>query len=572
MKRITSLFKTCACLGTFALAALFTHSTLSAAEKNVASFETDESLKYWTSVNDGVMGGISKGGFKRSEQGTLLFTGNLSLENNGGFASIRMKSSALGLSGMSALVVKARGDGRTYWVDVRVNNQMSAGSYRAYLTTTAGEWQETRIPFADFKLQTLGRELAVKPLNAAAVASVGFTLSDKKAGPFALEVASVKASDGESSAEPVKNGNNLVDVAKAAGGFKTLLAAATAANLVGVLSGEGPLTVLAPTDEAFAKLPSGTVETLLKPENREQLVAILKNHVIAGRVTLTKALEAREAASLQGSKIAFKFEDGRVRVGPATLVKADIAASNGVIHVIDQVLIPAAEPVKSANNLVDVAKAAGGFKTLLAAATAANLVGVLSGEGPLTVLAPTDEAFAKLPKGTVESLLKPENKSQLVEILKNHVIAGRVTLAKALEARQAASLQGSKIAFKLDDGRVRVGPATLVKADIAASNGVIHVIDQVLIPTKTEAKPLNAGELIQLAIELGVPIFNHGDVAGCAAVYEITAEALRTMSTVPEASRKVLVKAINEARLEKSARQRAWILRAALDETFESLN
>ena len=430
MKSITSLFKTCGCLGTFALAALFTHSTLSAGEKNVASFETDESLKSWTSVNDGVMGGISKGGFKRSEQGTLLFTGNLSLENNGGFASIRMKSSALGLSGMSALVVKARGDGRTYWVDVRVNNQMSAGSYRAYLPTTAGEWQETRIPFADFKLQTFGRELAAKPLNAAAVASVGFTLSDKKAGPFALEVASVKASDGESSAEPVKTENNLVDVAKAAGGFKTLLAAATAANLVGVLSGEGPLTVLAPTDEAFAKLP----------------------------------------------------------------------------------------------------------------------------------------------KGTVESLLKPENKSQLVEILKNHVIAGRVTLAKALEARQAASLQGSKIAFKLDDGRVRVGPATLVKADIAASNGVIHVIDQVLIPTKTEAKPLSAGELIQLAIELGVPIFNHGDVAGCAAVYEITAEALRTMSTVPEASRKVLVKAINEARLEKSARQRAWILRAALDETFESLN
>ncbi len=430
MKSITSLCKTCACLGTFALAALLTQSPLSAAEKNVASFETDESLKSWTSVNDGVMGGISKGGFKRSEEGTLLFTGNLSLENNGGFTSIRMKSSALGLSDMSALVVKARGDGRTYWVDVRVSNQMISGSYRAYLPTTAGEWQETRIPFADFKLQTFGREIAGKPLNAAAIASVGFTLSDKKAGPFALEVASVKASDGEPSAEPVKTGNNLVDVAKAAGGFKTLLAAATAANLVGVLSGEGPLTVLAPTDEAFAKLPKGTVESLLKPQNQEQLVAILKNHVIAGRVTLTKALEARQTASLQGSKIAFKFEDGRVRVGPAALLKADIAASNGVIHVIDQVLIPAS----------------------------------------------------------------------------------------------------------------------------------------------AEAGPLSAGELIELAIERGVPIFNNGDVAACAALYEITAEALRTLNTVPEASRKVLAKALKEARLEKSARQRAWILRAALDETFESLN
>ena len=341
MKTITSLLKTSACLGTLALAALFTQSPLSAAEKTVASFESDEPLKSWTSVNDGVMGGISKGGFKRSEQGTLLFTGDLSLENNGGFASIRMKPSALGLSGMSALVVKARGDGRTYWVDLRVTNQMNASSYRAYLPTTAGEWQETRIPFADFKLQAFGRELPVKPLNVAAVTSVGFTLADKKAGPFALEIGAVNASGGEASAEPVKSGNNLVEVAKASGGFKTLLAAATAADLVGVLSGEGPLTVLAPTDEAFAKLPSGTVETLLKPENREQLVGILKNHVIAGRVTLAKALEAREASSLQGSKIVFKFEDGRVRVGPSTLTKADIAASNGVIHVIDQVLIPA---------------------------------------------------------------------------------------------------------------------------------------------------------------------------------------------------------------------------------------
>ena len=430
MKTITSLLKTSACLGTLALAALFTQSPLSAAEKTVASFESDEPLKSWTSVNDGVMGGISKGGFKRSEQGTLLFTGDLSLENNGGFASIRMKPSALGLSGMSALVVKARGDGRTYWVDLRVTNQMNASSYRAYLPTTAGEWQETRIPFADFKLQAFGRELPVKPLNVAAVTSVGFTLADKKAGPFALEIGAVNASGGEASAEPVKSGNNLVDVAKASGGFKTLLAAATAADLVGVLSGEGPLTVLAPTDEAFAKLPSGTVETLLKPENREQLVGILKNHVIAGRVTLAKALEAREASSLQGSKIVFKFEDGRVRVGPATLTKADIAASNGVIHVIDQVLIPA----------------------------------------------------------------------------------------------------------------------------------------------RTETGALNAAGLIELAIERGVPIFNHGDLAGCAALYEVTAEALRTLTSVPEASRKVLAKALQEARLEKSPRQRAWILRAALDQTLASLN
>ena len=230
-----------------------------------------------------------------------------------------------------------------------------------------------------------------------------------------------------------------------------------------------------------------------------------------------------------------------------------------------------AADAKGGQTIVDVAKSAGGFKTLLAAATAADLAGVLSGEGPLTVLAPTDEAFAKLPAGTVDTLLRPENREQLVAILKNHVFAGRVTLAKALDAREAASLQGSKVTFKFEDGRVLVGSAALVKADIAASNGIIHVIDQVLIPAKTETGPLKASELIGLAIQRGVPTFNNGDVAGCAAIYEVTSEALRTMDSVPEESRKVLAKALKSARAESSARQRAWILRGAIDTTMASL-
>ena len=176
-----------------------------------------------------------------------------------------------------------------------------------------------------------------------------------------------------------------------------------------------------------------------------------------------------------------------------------------------------------------------------------------------------------MPAGTVDTLLRPENREQLVAILKNHVFAGRVTLAKALEVREAASLQGSKITFKFEDGRVLVGSAALVKADMGASNGIIHVIDQVLIPAKTETGPLKASELIELAIQRGVPIFNNGDVAGCAAIYEVTSEALRTMESVPEESRKVLAKALKAARAESSARQRAWILRGAIDTTMASL-
>ena len=111
----------------------------------------------------------------------------------------------------------------------------------------------------------------------------------------------------------------------------------------------------------------------------------------------------------------------------------------------------------------------------------------------------------------------------------------------------------------------------MLNADIPASNGIIHAIDQVLIPVKTETGPLKSSQLIELAIERGVPIFNSGDVAGCAAIYEVTSEALRTMECVPEESRTALGKALAEARAEKSARQRAWILRAALDKTFAGL-
>ena len=111
----------------------------------------------------------------------------------------------------------------------------------------------------------------------------------------------------------------------------------------------------------------------------------------------------------------------------------------------------------------------------------------------------------------------------------------------------------------------------LVKADIAGSNGIIHVIDEVLVSAKAETGPLKASELIDLAIERGVPIFNNGDVAGCAGIYEITGEALLGMENVPEESRKGLIKALKEARAETSARQRAWILRGAIDTTRASL-
>ena len=135
---------------------------------------------------------------------------------------------------------------------------------------------------------------------------------------------------------------DIVDTAMAAGNFKTLCAAVKAAGLVDTLKGKGPFTVFAPTDEAFAKLPAGTVEDLLKPENKKKLTDILTYHVLSGKV-MAKDVKTMEAKTVQGSNAMVKVADGKVTIDKANVVKTDIEASNGVIHVIDTVIMPAAK-------------------------------------------------------------------------------------------------------------------------------------------------------------------------------------------------------------------------------------
>ncbi|MEM7479579.1 MAG: fasciclin domain-containing protein [Acidobacteriota bacterium] len=139
-----------------------------------------------------------------------------------------------------------------------------------------------------------------------------------------------------------KESKDIVAVAVGAGSFNTLAAALEAADLVGALQGDGPFTVFAPTDDAFAALPDGTLDTLLKPENRDQLTAILTYHVVAGKVPAKDVVKMDSAETLNGQSLNFEVVDGNVKVNDATVVKADVGASNGVIHVIDSVLLPAA--------------------------------------------------------------------------------------------------------------------------------------------------------------------------------------------------------------------------------------
>jgi len=268
---------------------------------------------------------------------------------------------------------------------------------------------------------------------------------------------------------------DIVETAVADGRFTTLAAALGAAGLVDTLKGEGPFTVFAPTDDAFAKLPAGTLDELLKPENKQKLTDILLYHVVSGKVMAADVVTLTEAETVLGQKVTVKVDMGKVYINEAQVIITDVKASNGVIHVIDTVLLPKSD-------IVETAIADGRFTTLAAALGAAGLVETLKGEGPFTVFAPTDDAFAKLPAGTIDSLLKPENKQQLTDILLYHVVSGQVLAADVVNLTEAETVLGQKVMIKVMDGKVYINDAQVIITDILTSNGVIHVIDTVLLP------------------------------------------------------------------------------------------
>jgi monofunctional biosynthetic peptidoglycan transglycosylase len=156
-------------------------------------FKSPDAAETWRTVNDGVMGGVSEGNVRITKEKRLEFSGNLSLENNGGFASVRSRPGKLDLSEYDALVLKVRGDGRTYYANVHIPTRRIAFSYRADFSTKRDKWQEIRIPLKDFRATSFGRRVPdAAPLDTGNVESLGLLLADKKAGPFKLEVAWIK--------------------------------------------------------------------------------------------------------------------------------------------------------------------------------------------------------------------------------------------------------------------------------------------------------------------------------------------------------------------------------------------
>lgn len=362
---------------------------------------------------------------------------------------------------------------------------------------------------------------------------------------------------------------NIVETAVGAGNFKTLVAAVKAAGLVDTLA-NGELTVFAPTDEAFSKLDPATIEFLLKPENKDALVSILTYHVVPGRVRAADAFGINAAKTVNGQQLMLNLnrpELDRPRVNNAGFVKTDIECTNGVIHVIDTVLLPASD------NIPTVATKAGKFNTLLAAVGQAGLVDALSSPGPFTVFAPTDEAFEKLPADTIPNLLKPENKTQLANILKYHVIPARVYAADGIKARTAKTLLGRSVKVGFDELGVTVNDARVVARDIDASNGVIHIIDSVLLPTAAMS-PAATMTLLGDAVARGSAVFNAGDHGQCCNIYMSALTQLNEtgIAGADQHTMSTIATTLTNAANTHDASQRAWVLRGCIDTVYTRMS
>lgn len=222
-------------------------------------------------------------------------------------------------------------------------------------------------------------------------------------------------------------------------------------------------------------------------------------------------------------------------------------------------------------DIVDTAASAGTFNTLIAAAKAAGLVGALKGDGPLTVFAPTDDAFSALPAGTIQSLLEPENKSQLANILKYHVISGKIGSEALADGVRLETLAGIDASISKTEGGFNIENARIVATDINTSNGVVHVIDRVILPP-TQMSRSDSAQIIQMAIDRGVPMFNHGNAKGTVAVYMAAAEKLIGFGGLNPEERARLEMGLSDAAAARNASAGAWELRYALDDVSSSLH
>lgn len=295
----------------------------------------------------------------------------------------------------------------------------------------------------------------------------------------------------------------------------TLVAAVKAAGLVDTLNGPGPFTIFAPANSAFAKLPAGTVEGLVKPEAKPTLTSILTYHVIGGKKLSSKDLAKKKTfTTVEGETLTVGGTSSKLTINGSTkVVLADVQVANGTVFIIDSVLMPKKPAAMTAPEAMTASEAdaaavgvpatgKGSLKgmaqdpaataasnnpaltTLVAAVKAAGLVDTLNGPGPFTIFAPVNSAFDKLPAGTVETLVKPENKDKLTSILTYHVIAGKKLSSTDLAKMGTLdTVNGAKLRIAVSGKTITINGSTkVVLADVQVANGTVFLIDSVLSP------------------------------------------------------------------------------------------
>jgi uncharacterized surface protein with fasciclin (FAS1) repeats len=556
------------------LAALLACTPLAAAADS--NLEFDGGTQGWQTVLDGVMGGLSTGRIEAGDGGTMKFSGELSLENNGGFSQVRTSITEGRFAGARGLVLRVKGDGRTYQCDLRSSQlRLMAGAYQRTFPTVAGEWTEVELPLGEFVANSFGRRVRNAPeLDPATIESVGITLADKKEGPFMIEVDWIRTA-GQASSERASAGS-LASVATKAN-LTTLLALVKAAGLE--LPSGTKVTVFAPTNEAFAKLPKEQVEFLTSAKGKSTLQAILKHHVVGQAVGSSSVLGRRRLTALNGQSL--EVDPTALTISGARLVATDVAFDGGLVHVIDAVMMPELRSIE------EIVAQDARFETLRAAIAAAGLGSALGAQnpGPWTLLAPSNEAFGKIPAETLKALLA--DRPALTAVLGAHVLPTMIRREEMLAQGSARTLPGNgSVRFALESGAITVDGARILVADIEASNGIIHVIDRVLpAPTAKAADEVigetatiperarRAAAILELAIERGVPRFNAGDEASCAALYElaITSVVLLGADSLGEGASAELANALAQGTNHEDAAERAWSYRRAMDRALAQM-
>ena len=289
--------------------------------------------------------------------------------------------------------------------------------------------------------------------------------------------------------------NTVVDVIINSDDHTTLEAAVIAANLAETLSGDGPFTVFAPTDAAFEMLPADVLSSLLADPSGA-LTQILLSHVASGNVLSSDLSDGMMVATYADFHVNVTINANGVFIDNAQVIVADIQTDNGVVHVVDAVIDPAnSDEEEVTNTIVDIVVASENHTTLETAVIAAGLAETLSSEGPFTVFAPTDAAFELIPADVMSSLLM-DPMGSLTYVLTHHVHSGNVLSTDLTDGMMVPTVAGTDLTVSITDQGVFIDGAAVSQADIVADNGVIHVIDAVMVPSDLdiEESPFSINE------------------------------------------------------------------------------